>query len=513
MDMHSFPVLGAVWWIKRDLRVFDNPALCEAVGRAEASGGPLLPLFLWEPSVLAAPESSVFHAAAQAQALEALRRRLETEYGTAILVGGLDAVEALEALHQRHPFRHLVSHRETGTEITYARDRAVAAWCRKRGVLWTQPAQGGVFRPLPDRDRREGLWAEFMKQTPLPPPVLSPQPAWLRTLCETPFVSPANDLSPAADPGLELRQETTEPLAWATERGFLRDRAAGYQKGISSPRTAFKSGSRLSVHLAWGTISARAVSHETQRRLAALAYDPSPESFALRLGLRAFSERLHWRDHFAQRLEDEPGIEFRPPHPLYADLPCVEGADAEARLAAFLAGQTGFPLVDACVRCASATGFLNFRMRALVTSFACHGLRLPWQTVLAPLARLWTDYEPGIHVSQIQMQAGVVGTNTIRVYSPSKQLRDQDPELDWTRSWLPELRDAPAETVLHLGEPNGPIWPGYAPAVVDFAAESRQMKDVLYGRRDSPEGIAAAAIVQKRHGSRRSRPTRPPRKR
>ena len=59
--------------------------------------------------------------------------------------------------------------------------------------------------------------------------------------------------------------------------------------------------------------------------------------------------------------------------------------------------------MDACLRYAAATGFLNFRMRVLVTSFACHGLRLDWQALLAPLARLWTDYEPGIHVSQVQM--------------------------------------------------------------------------------------------------------------
>ena len=316
----------------------------------------------------------------------------------------------------------------------------------------------------------------------------------------------------AADDGASRRQATTEPLAWATLRGFLKGRAAGYQGGISSPVTAFRAGSRLSVHLAWGTISARAVRRETLVRLAALAGDPSAEARALRLGLRAFSERLQWRDHFAQRLEDEPGLEFHPPHPLYADLPVVTGGEAEERMEALLAGQTGFPLVDACLRCAATTGFLNFRMRAMVTSFACHGLRLHWQTLLAPLARLWTDYEPGIHVSQIQMQAGVVGTNTIRVYSPAKQLRDQDPALTFTRCWLPEIGDAPDERVRTLGEPGGAEWQSYPKSRIDFATESRIMKDVLYQRRGSPEGEAAAAMVQQRHGSRRPRPKHPSRR-
>lgn len=510
--------LGAVWWIKRDLRVFDNPALTEATARAAASGLPLLPLFLFEPTVLLAPETSPFHIQAQRQALEDLRHRLAEQYQSDVLVLAADAVPALDALYHRHPFTHLVSHRETGTEVTYARDRAVAAWCRRQGVTWTQPPQAGVFRPLKDRDRREALWQQFMGQTPLPVPSLPPHPPWLAEWCtRTPDVGSTsmdstNAALLAADDGASRRQATTEPLAWATLRGFLKGRAAQYQGGISSPVTAFRAGSRLSVHLAWGTISARAVRRETLVRLAALAGDPSAEARALRLGLRAFSERLQWRDHFAQRLEDEPGLEFHPPHPLYADLPVVTGGEAEERMEALLAGQTGFPLVDACLRCAATTGFLNFRMRAMVTSFACHGLRLHWQTLLAPLARLWTDYEPGIHVSQIQMQAGVVGTNTIRVYSPAKQLGDQDPALTFTRTWLPELRDAPDELVRTLGKSGGAGWPGYPKPLIDFAAESRIMKDVLYQRRGSPEGEAAAAVVQQRHGSRRPRPKHPSRR-
>ncbi len=502
------PGLGAVWWIKRDLRLYDNPALTEAAALATQTGLPLLPVFLFEPSVLSAPESSPFHIQAQCQALADLRHRLRTRHGTESLAAVSEAVPALDALHRRHPFTHLVSHRETGTEVTYKRDRAVAAWCRQRGVTWHEPPQAGVFRPLPDRDRREALWQEFMRQIPLPVPALPPQPAWARELCEeTPL--PATSLL-VPDASVEQRQAVTEPLAWATLRGFLGCRAARYSGGISSPVTAFRAGSRLSVHLAWGTVSARAVQHETQRRLTELTGDTSPEARALRTGLRAFAERLGWRDHFAQRLEDEPGLEFHPPHPLYEGLPCAAGDEAEERLSLLLAGQTGFPLVDACLRCAAATGFLNFRMRALATSFACHGLRLDWRLLMAPLARLWTDYDPGIHVSQVQMQAGVVGTNTIRVYSPAKQLRDQDPALTFTRAWLPELSEAPDELVRSLGVLEGPVWPGYAGPVVDFAAESRQMKDVLYGRRGSLEGEAAAAAVQRRHGSRRSRPKHPP---
>ena len=117
-------------------------------------------------------------------------------------------------------------------------------------------------------------------------------------------------------------------------------------------------------------------------------------------------------------------------------------------LSAWNAGRTGWPLVDACMRCAHATGFLNFRMRALVTSAACHLLRIHWKTLLHPMARVWADYEPGIHISQLQMQAGMVGINTLRIYNPAKQISDQDPECEFVKRWVPELRTWSAKEIV-----------------------------------------------------------------
>jgi deoxyribodipyrimidine photo-lyase len=142
-----------------------------------------------------------------------------------------------------------------------------------------------------------------------------------------------------------------------------------------------------------------------------------------------------------QKLEDEPAIETRCLHPACEGLRPRE-ADA-ARLAAWEAGETGIPFVDACMRYLRATGWLNFRMRSMLVAVASYHLWLDWRATGPHLARMFTDYEPGIHWPQVQMQSGTTGMNTVRIYNPVKQGRDQDPSGAFTRAWVPEVRDVP----------------------------------------------------------------------
>ena len=91
------------------------------------------------------------------------------------------------------------------------------------------------------------------------------------------------------------------------------------------------------------------------------------------------------------------------------------------------------------MRSLATTGWLNFRMRAMVTAVASYHLRLNWKELGNHLARHFTDYEPGIHWPKIQMQSGTTGINAIRIFSPIKQAYDQDPDGRFVRDWIPEL--------------------------------------------------------------------------
>jgi len=482
----------ALWWIKRDVRLADNAALTTALEAARE----VLPLFCEEPSLVAAPDYSAMHVTAWREGLCDLRARLQRLHAD-LYFSPREVIETLDVLYARYPFQAIFAHEEIGIRQTYHRDLAVATWCSERGIAYREFPQSSVKRGGVNRDHYGRLWQERIAGTPpLPAPLHIPMTADLREACGR-----------SAIPAMRkptLWQSVSEAAARTTLASFLGDRGRHYSGGISSPNTAMHHGSRLSVHLAWGTITNRQVWHAVQARLRELDGDEQRAQWAR--SLQNFTSRLHWRDHFTQRLESEPELEHRALHPAFRDVPYE---DDPTLLAAWVDGRTGFPMVDAVMRCLAATGFVNFRMRALVVSFACHALHLDWRTIHNPLAKVFRDFEPGIHFNQLQMQAGVVGWNAIRVYSPAKQFLEQDPRAAFVKRWLPELRDhSPARIAGHADDPIAV----YPPPVVDFRLRTAEMKAILFRLRKEADPAVTAAVYR-RHGSRtKPAPTRRPRK-
>jgi deoxyribodipyrimidine photo-lyase len=471
--------MTVILWFKRDLRLHDHAALTHAAARA-----PVLPLYIAESALWAQPDASArqwdFVAESLAELDMALARR-----GLGLVVRRGDAVGVLADLCATHGVDEIVSHEETGNLWTYARDRRVAAWARDAGIRWTEIPGQGVVRRLASRDG----WAKG-RDARMAAPVL-PVPAMTGVTVAPGAIPTAAELGLAPDP-CPGRQTGGRRAGIALLDSFLTDRAEGYRRGMSSPLTGASACSRLSPHLAWGTLSGREVAHAVARRRADL-----PDG-AMARSLDAFAARLAWRDHFAQKLEDEPEIEHRCLDPATEDLRRVDAS----RLAAWEAGETGLPFLDACIRSLRATGWINFRMRSMVMAAASYHLWLDWRATGPVLARLFTDYDPGIHWPQVQMQSGTTGINTIRIYNPVKQGHDQDPSGTFVRRWVPELAQVPDAALQEPWRWDGAGRLRYPPPVVEPAAAARQARDRIWALRRAPDHRAVAAEILRRHASR-----------
>lgn len=477
-----------ILWFKRDLRVQDHPALTHA-----ARLGPILPLYIVEPDLWAEPDASGRHYAFICECLESLREDL-AGLGLTLVVRVGDAVTVLEDLRAAHAVVHLVSHEETGNLWSYGRDRRVAEWARGQGVRWEEMPQSGVVRRLGSRDAWQGARDRVMRA-----PVLGPVQG-VRGLAVASY-----DLPAPATLGLEdacpLRQKGGRGAGMRALQSFLSTRGESYQRAMSSPLHGARACSRISPHLAFGTLSLR-------EAVQTGAMAPGGRGADWARSMRSFQARLAWRDHFMQKLEDEPEIERRCLHPAYEELRPRE-ADA-LRLAAWSTGETGLPFVDACMRSLLATGWLNFRMRSMLMAVASYHLWLDWRSTGPVLARAFTDYEPGIHWPQVQMQSGTTGMNTIRIYNPVKQGLDQDPTGEFTRRWLPELAQVPDA---YLQRPWD--WPeaerllerGYPAPIVDPVEAARVAREAVWACRRAHRGDAVTARIVTRHASRK-RPRR-----
>ena len=490
-NMTSQETLQIVWF-KRDLRVEDHAALSAA-----AKQGPVLPLYVAEPELWQLPDQSARQWAFVVECLRELRQDLAA-LGQSLVVRTGDAVETLERGRQRFGQVQIWSHEETGNAWTYARDRRVGAWARAHGIVWHELRQNGVIRRIQSRNGWAKKWDAFMAEPAMDMPSALPR----LDAVDIGEIPTEKDLGLRADdcPG---RQRGGRSAGLDHLHSFLHVRGAPYRKAMSGPVSGAEHCSRLSPFLAWGALSMREVAQATWARQRALKADGVKGGW--RGSMSSFQGRLHWRDHFTQKLEDEPAIETRNLHRAYDGLRS-QHPDADL-LHAWSVGETGVPFVDACMRCLRATGWMNFRMRAMLMAVSSYHLWLDWRAPGEHLARQFTDYEPGIHWPQVQMQSGTTGINTVRIYNPVKQGHDQDPDGAFVRRWLPELAGIP-DAFIHepwtWEEAGRVLGKSYPMPVIDHLDAAKAARQKVWAVRKSKGFRTGATAIQNKHGSRKS---------
>ena len=479
-----------ILWFRHDLRIEDNEAFNKA-----CNDGEVLPIFIYDEGYWNLETSSSFHLNFTKESLEELNNELISKYNSKISIFYGNTIEILNKLINQFKITDIFTNQIFRNKYILDIDQECSELFVEKGVNWHQLQQFGIQLENRKRNYWANQWNKFIDNGPQ---TITANCKFLTTEKLSIEVK-TNQID-----GSNI-QKGGRTQALSLLNSFLEQRSENYQKEMSSPITGEVACSRLSPHITYGTISLREINH---------AIDNAKQinmSFNKVKSLRSFRSRLAWHCHFIQKLYDEPAIEYQNMNRAYDGI--RENDFNEQYHQAWKDGLTGYPFVDACMRYLKSNGWINFRMRAMLVSFASYQLWLDWRKTSKHLARLFTDYEPGIHYSQFQMQSGTTGINTIRIYNPIKQSTDQDPEGEFIKKWVPELKEIPNKLVHEpwkltyidqkgLGIEIGKHYPN---PIVDHHSSSKIAREKIWMVKKTEEAKFNAKKILEKHASAKGR--------
>jgi deoxyribodipyrimidine photo-lyase len=451
----------ALWWVRRDFRLADNPALQAAVDEGEA----VLPLFVLDPSLLASAGQA--RRAWLFAALHALDTDLQEAGGPGLSVVRGRPADTVTRVARAGDAR-TVHISADFAPYGRARDQRVQSALAGYGIELRRTGSpyavapgtlaNGATAPFQVFSPFHRAWLEHGVHPPAPG-VRADAVSWLK----------ADDRADLEDPDPDLADQAGEQPARRSWQSWLSRNANGvedYARLHDFPGA--DATSHLSIALRWGHLHPRTV-------LADLAPLRNTGSLAL-------ARQIAWRDFYADTLFHRPDAVTEPIKSEFKRMPTDEpepGTIAAERLAAWQQGRTGYPLIDAGMRQLQVENWMHNRMRMVVASFLIKDLHIGWEHGAAFFMAHLRDGDIAQNQLNWQWVAGC-GTDPapyFRIFNPIKQSEKFDPDGTYIRRYLPQLGDVADE---HLHEPwlaPGGLPNGYPPPIVDHAAERKKALD------------------------------------